>query len=290
METRLIELIRLCFLKYGSTDIHFSSKYQEVEIQARIDGHMRKVRSKFEDYKLIRYLMYLANLDVGNYLIPQTGQFEMEVDNQLLNMRFAVIQSSDNTVSGVLRLLNNQTGINYEEPIKSFANDVSNYATSNKPGLFLISGPTGSGKTTLAYSILKSLKNVKAYSCEDPVEIYIDSIIQLDCNESCGLTMGNLIKQVLRHDPTIINCEIKDEESAKNAVIAANTGHTVLASLHAGSCESAVNRIIEYGVDENHLKENLCSVINLRLEHTEGGEIKQPATIKSFAKEKLCLG
>ena len=102
MEERLIALLRLA-LKYNASDIHFMMRYQEVSIEMRIDGLCRKVKTKFEDYKLIRYLQYKANLDVGNILEPQTGQFEIEVDGNLLSLRFAVINRI-NYCNGVLRI------------------------------------------------------------------------------------------------------------------------------------------------------------------------------------------
>ena len=110
MEERLIALLKLA-LKYGATDIHFTVRYQEVQIEMRIDGLCRKVKGRFEDYKLIRYLQYLANLDVGNIMTPQTGQFEMEVDGSLLSLRFAVINKVNYT-NGVLRILNSRIRVN----------------------------------------------------------------------------------------------------------------------------------------------------------------------------------
>lgn len=278
MEERLLALVRLCFLTYGATEIRFDVRHQETKIETRIDGVKRLIKSKYEDYKLIRYLMYLANLDVGNMLTPQTGSFEIEVDGKLMMMRFAVINTESGS-SAVLRYLNSVKNIKYTDSIKEFANSVQESAKKGC-GLYLITGPCGSGKTTLAYNILKSLKNVKAYSCEDPIETYIESIVQIECNENVGLTMDNAIKQVLRHDPDIIFVgEIRDEKAAEMAVIAANTGHLVLATMHASTCESAYTRMLEFGVFEDHLNEALRSVINLRLEHTEDGKTNQLSQI-----------
>lgn len=277
MEERLLALVRLCFLTYGATEIRFDVRHQETKIETRIDGVNRLIKSKYEDYKLIRYLMYLANLDVGNMLTPQTGSFEIEVDGKLMMMRFAVINTESGS-SAVLRYLNSIKNIKYSDPIKEFANSVQESAKKGC-GLYLITGPCGSGKTTLAYSILKSLKNIKAYSAEDPIEVFIDSIVQVAINPEIGLTTENAIKQILRHDPQLIYCEINDSSAARMAQIAANTGHTVLASMHAGTCESAINRLIEYGIDKNQLFETLRSVINLKLEHTEDGKTNQMSQI-----------
>ncbi|MBR5341328.1 MAG: Flp pilus assembly complex ATPase component TadA [Erysipelotrichaceae bacterium] len=265
MEERLLALLRLA-LKYNATDIHFMMRYQDVTIEMRIDGLCRKVKAKFEDYKLIRYLQYLANLDVGNILTPQTGQFEMEVDGNLLSLRFAVINKLNYT-NGVLRILNSR--------LKVDANSLSSVEGQNRYfrsllnrtcGLVLFSGPTGSGKTTTLYSLLKSIRNRKIYTIEDPIEVYHDEFIQLAVNEATGFDYSEGIKQILRHDPDIIMIgEIRDDKAAKMAVVAANTGHLVLSTIHTSRASSCISRMVELGVNEEHLYENLICVANQRM-------------------------
>lgn len=265
MENRLISLLRLA-MRYNATDIHFHLVYQDIKIQMRIDGDLKNVMSKVEDYKLIRYLQYMANLDVGNLLTPQTGQFELEVDGSLLSLRFAVINSL-NSSNGVLRILNSNLKVN--------ADNLSHIASQNRYfqsllnkncGLIIFSGPTGSGKTTTLYSLLKSVKNKKIYSIEDPIEVYTEEIIQVEVNEATGLDYATGVKQILRHDPDIIMIgEIRDERAAKMAVVAANTGHLVLTTLHASRASSCISRLVELGVNEEHLYENLLCVANQRM-------------------------
>ena len=277
MEERLIALLKLA-LAYKATDIHFHMVYQDVKIQMRIDGDLKNVKSVFGDYKLIRYLQYLANLDVGNLLTPQTGQFEMDVDNNMLSLRFAVINNLNYT-NGVLRILNSNVKVN--------ADNLSHIVGQNRYfqsllrkdcGLIIFSGPTGSGKTTTLYSLLKSTRNKKIYTIEDPIEVYYDGFVQIEVNEAMGLDYAAGIQQILRHDPDIIMIgEIRDEKAAKMAVVAANTGHLVLTTLHASRASSSISRMIELGVNEEHLYENLLCICNQRM------------MINKINKEKIVL-
>ena len=265
MEERLVALLRLA-LKYNATDIHFMMRYQEVSIEMRIDGLCRKVKGRFEDYKLLRYLQYLANLDVGNIMTPQTGQFEMEVDGDLLSLRFAVINNVNYT-NGVLRILNSKIRVSADSLSSiSYQNQYFKALLSRSCGLILFSGPTGSGKTTTLYSLLKCVRNKKIYSIEDPIEVYHDNLIQLSVNEVRGFDYAEGIKQILRHDPDIIMIgEIRDEKAAKMAVVAANTGHLVLSTIHTSRASGCISRMSELGVNEDHLYENLLCVSNQRM-------------------------
>ena len=265
MEKRLLSILRLA-LKYNATDIHFTMHYQEVTIGMRINNVVRKVKGKFEDYKLIRYLQYLANLDVGNLLTPQTGQFEMEVDGNSLSLRYSVI-TTFNMTNAVLRILNSSVKI--EASNLSSLVSQNNYFKSllkKTSGLILFSGPTGSGKTTTLYSLLNCARNKKIFTIEDPIEVYNESFIQLPVNEALGFDYEEGIKQILRHDPDIIMIgEIRDAKAARMAVVAANTGHLVLSSIHASNAASTITRMVELGVNEDHLYEVLVSIANQRM-------------------------
>lgn len=294
MEERLIALLRLA-LRYNATDIHFEVSFQEVKIQMRINGILRDVVSKIGDYRLIRYLQYLANLDIGNLRIPQTGQFEMDVDGKTLSLRFAVIAGLNDT-NGVLRILNSNLKIN--------ANNLSHLVSQNHYfqsllrkdcGLIIFSGPTGSGKTTTLYSLLKSVKNRKIYTIEDPIEVYNDCFVQLEVNETIGLDYAAGIKQILRHDPDIIMIgEIRDEKAARMAVVAANTGHLVLTTIHTSRASSCISRMVDFGINEDHLYENLICISNQRMlvnkntkEKVVLYEIMDDNEIKYFRKNKM---
>lgn len=264
MEDRLNALLRLA-LKYNASDIHITVKSGDVTIEMRIDDVIYKVKSENQDQRLLKYLQYLANLDIGNLLRPQTGQFEWVIDDRILSLRFALIHDihMDN---GVLRILSDNTTRITKLSWDSKQNDFF-YATIHKRmGLFITSGPTGSGKTTTLYNMLKMAKNRKIFTIEDPIEIRFDNYIQIMINEAIGLDYNEAIKQVLRHDPDIIMIgEIRDEITAKMAIRAANTGHLVVTSLHAGSSQLAIERLLELGVDKRQLQNVLIGICNQRL-------------------------
>lgn len=292
MEERLLAILRLA-IRYKASDIHFHVCYNEITIDMRIDGEFKRIKPKFEDEKLIRYLQYLANLDVGHLLEPQTGQFEVEVDDVLLSLRFAIINSVSYS-DGVLRILNSS--------LKIEADNLSSIAKQNKYfqsllkedyGLVIFSGPTGSGKTTTLYSLLNSVKGKKIYTIEDPIEVYNDNFVQLQINEAINFTYEEGIRQVLRHDPDIIMIgEIRDAKAAKWAVVAANTGHLVLTTLHASKASSTISRLVELGVNETHLYEMLLCIANQRMMITKDNkkqviyEIMDKEEIAFFRKNK----
>ena len=265
MEERLIALLRLA-LAYNATDIHFTMSFEEIRIEMRIDGKFVKVKNKFEDQKLIRYLQYLANLDVGNLTKPQTGQFEMHLGENILSLRFAVMNTYNST-NGVLRILNSSIKVSADNLSAIKAQNLYFRSLLDKQcGLVLFSGPTGSGKTTTLYSLLKVAGDKKIYSIEDPIEVYNEGIIQLQVNEQMGFDYETGVEQILRHDPDIIMIgEIRDPKAARIAVVAANTGHLVFSTIHAPRATSCISRMVDLGVNEAHLYENLICVANQRL-------------------------
>lgn len=265
MEERLIELLEIA-LKYKASDIHFCKRYSELNIKMRIDGLLRDVKTKLGDDKLMRYLQYKADLDVGKLLYPQTGHFEQVLKNDIVSLRYSVI-NSNGIEDGVLRILDRGLRIDAKHlsTIES-QNDIFNGLLNKTSGLVLLSGPTGSGKTTALYSLLETKKKAKIYTIEDPIEVMHDSFVQLQVNNEIGFDYATGIKQILRHDPDIILIgEIRDEKAANMAVTAANTGHLVFSTIHASKASSCISRMVELGVNEEHLYEVLCCLSNQRM-------------------------
>ena len=265
MEERLLECLRLALL-HNVSDIHFNLINDNVTIEMRLSKRIRKLKPKKDDLKFFRYLQYKSNIDISNKLLPQTGRFETIVDKKLISLRFSIINSYRLT-NGVLRILNahNKLEINnlaVDENTIRFLNEIKNHGN----GLFVFSGPTGSGKTTTLYTILNSIVNKKIFTLEDPIEVYSDKYVQLQINEKQNLNYAQGIKQLMRHDPDIIMIgEIRDEVAATMAIRSALTGHLVLTSIHAGNTEMAINRLLELGVNKYQLFDVLQGISNQRL-------------------------
>lgn len=264
MERKLKQLVETA-IKRQATDIHFIVKNDSVEVQLRRNGQIEMLEGEYP-IQLFRYLQYRANLDVSDVIKPQTGQFNLELDNQNLSLRFAVL-STLNLVNGVLRILNADFYLTVSDLCMN-QNTVFllKKMLHQRFGLILLSGPTGSGKTTTMYTLLNSMPHRKIFTIEDPIEIYSPNIVQLQINEKMNLDYKEAIRQLLRHDPDVIVFgEIRDEQAASMAIRCALTGHLVIGTIHAYNCLAAVERMIDLNVSKKQLFDVLQFVSNQRL-------------------------
>lgn len=273
MHDRLNAILQIA-LACNVTDIHFSlydGDEEQVVIEMRVNGEVRRIRSRPGDDRLFRYIMYRANLDLANVFEPQTGSFAETVEGQRLSLRFALV-TSYRMKSGVLRILNNHSALRIEE-LSEDADTVHwlQHLTDSRSGMYVFSGPTGSGKTTTLYTILSRTEGKKIYSLEDPIEVVQENFVQLQINEK-QLTYADGIKQLMRQDPDIIFIgEIRDSLAAEMAVRSALTGHLVVTSIHSADCTGAITRMLELGVREYQLRDVLCGIANQRLFTREDG-------------------
>ncbi|MFV0380507.1 MAG: ATPase, T2SS/T4P/T4SS family [Anaerorhabdus sp.] len=265
MEKRLVEIIRAA-LHYGVSDVYFTLKNDEVIIEMKIKNKLVNIKTKSNDESFFRYLQYRSNLDVGNITLPQTGQFEIEIDKIMVSLRFASVNTYQLT-TGVLRVLSNTNNYSVDDLCQSL--QMIHYFRKiplNKSGLFVFSGPTGSGKTTALYTILNEMKSKKIFTLEDPIEVYSQNYVQIQINEKQHMDYASGIKQLMRHAPDVIMIgEIRDEDAATMAVRCALTGHLVLTSIHSSSCVLAIERLVELGVQRNQLQDVLKGITNQRL-------------------------
>lgn len=254
--------IMLIALANKASDIHLTKRENaSLVIEIRSGGLLKKLKSKRKDERLIPYLQYVANLDLGNSYKPQTGQFEMYLNQQTLSLRFAYLKRPC-FINAVVRILNDELPVDgFQLSLLKSQNQLLQKYLNAKAGLILFAGPTGSGKTTSLYALLKTVKNKKIYTLEDPIEHFFSEFMQWQINEKSGFNYKEGIKQLLRHDPDIVLIgEIRDEMAALAAIRMAETGHLVFASIHSASSKMAIERMLDLGVNKQALYDILLLV------------------------------
>jgi general secretion pathway protein E len=273
----IIRLLNALFqqaVKEKASDIHIEPYERELEVRMRIDGILHKVLKppKIIQEALVSRVKIMASLDIAEKRLPQDGRISLLVGGQDVDLRVSVIP----TVFGervVMRLLNRKQGLIGlsemgldEEDKASFEN-----LLSRTSGIILVTGPTGSGKTTTLYAALNRIyteeKNV--VTIEDPVEYQLTGIGQIHVNPKIGLTFASGLRSILRQDPDIIMVgEIRDYETAEIAIQASLTGHLVLSTLHTIDASSAVIRLGDMGVEPFLVASSLSAVLAQRLVRT----------------------
>ncbi|MDD4642544.1 MAG: ATPase, T2SS/T4P/T4SS family [Erysipelotrichaceae bacterium] len=259
-----LERLLIIALSHKATDIHIKQVDKNITFKLRSIDRFIDVEETEYDIELFNYLQYIANLDLADYNMPQTGSFQFTVNNRRLFLRLAVLRTFDQ-VSSVLRILY-QKVINDKISLFIEQERMINKKLRSNEGLILISGPTGSGKTTTAYSLLQKLASRRVYTIEDPIEMFFPNIIQIQVNKRQGLDYQTGIKQLLRHDPDVIFIgEIRDEHEAQMAIRSALTGHLVIATIHAKDCAGAILRIQDLNVNMFDFYQSTSMIINQRL-------------------------
>jgi len=254
-----------------SSDIHIESYENKCRVRIRIDGMMvERYLLKREDYPaLINKVKIIANLDIAEKRLPQDGRINFKHNGQQFDIRASILP----TLHGekvVLRLLNNDATDIDLNSLGFSQFDLDNYLQgAKKPnGILLISGPTGSGKTTTLYATLKLLNKEtrNVLTIEDPVEYTLEGINQVQLKESIGLTFAAALRTFLRQDPDVIMVgEIRDTETANMAIRAALTGHLVLSTIHTNSAWGTVSRLIDMGIPSFLVANTLNTTVAQRL-------------------------
>lgn len=236
-----------------SSDIHIEPYEEHCIIRYRVDGHLiEKFNLSIQDYfTLLNQIKIKSNLDIAEKRLPQDGRILMK-ENGNLDLRVSILP----TLTGekvVMRLLGKQAANFDLQKLGFTSNQLSEYkkAISKESGIVLISGPTGSGKTTTLYATLQLLnkKQVNILTIEDPVEYTIEGINQVQVKESIGLDFARALRAFLRQDPNIIMVgEIRDKPTAEMAIRASLTGHLVLSTIHTNSAAGTITRLIDMGI------------------------------------------
>ena len=252
---RLVNSILSQGVREGASDIHISPEKDHVQIRFRVDGKLHEVPAppKSMFLPIVSRLKILANMDIALSRVPQDGRFTVKMKNKDINIRASTIPSiyGENLV---LRLLDTSTSIYSLELLGMNETDRQKIeAIVTKPyGMILSTGPTGSGKSTSLYSILKKINepDINIITIEDPVEYRIDKIRQVQLNRKAGMTFASGLRSILRQDPDVIMVgEIRDGETAGIAVQAALTGHRVLSTLHTNDAAGAMTRMVDMGIE-----------------------------------------
>lgn len=254
----VINIINAVFLeavRSRASDIHIEPGPEEMLIRFRIDGVMKTVRTlRMELFSgIVGRIKIMANLNIMENRLPQDGHIQVTVENKKLDIRLSTVPVQ-NGESVVLRLFNTQE-VAPELGRLGFSQEILgklSLATGYPNGLVLITGPTGSGKTTTLHALLCTMdrKRLKIITIEDPVENSIPGINQIQVHEEIGLGFDSLLRRVLRQDPDVIMVgEIRDRETAELALRAALTGHLIFATLHTNDSISAVTRLENMGLE-----------------------------------------
>ena len=268
---RLLNAILQQVVKERSSDIHIEPYEKELDVRYRVDGILHKVLSppKIIQDALISRIKIMANLDIGEKRLPQDGRIRLLIGGRDIDIRVSVIPTSFGE-RAVLRLLDRRQGIIglFEVGLNKEDEGKMDELLSRTSGIVLVTGPTGSGKTTTLYAMLNRIhteeKNI--LTVEDPVEYQLKGIGQIHVNPKIGLTFASGLRSILRQDPDVIMVgEIRDLETAEIAIQASLTGHLVLSTLHTNDAPSAVTRLVDMGVEPFLVASSLAGVLAQRL-------------------------
>lgn len=252
---RLVNSILSQGVREGASDIHISPEKESVQVRFRVDGRLHEVPAppKSMFLPIVSRLKILANMDIAVSRIPQDGRFTVKMKNKDINIRASTIPSiyGENMV---LRLLDTSNSVYSLGRLGMSEKDQKKLESmiSRPHGMILSTGPTGSGKSTSLYSILKQINqpDINIITVEDPVEYRIEKIRQVQLNSKAGMTFASGLRSILRQDPDVIMVgEIRDSETANIAVQAALTGHRVLSTLHTNDSPGAVTRFVDMGIE-----------------------------------------
>jgi type II secretory ATPase GspE/PulE/Tfp pilus assembly ATPase PilB-like protein len=291
---RLVEALLEDAVKREASDIHFEPEASFLRLRYRIDGVMSQIRSLHKDYwaAISVRLKVMANLNIAENRTPQDGRISMRVSGREVDFRVSVLPTVDGE-NIVLRVLDRAKSL---MPLENFNLRAETLAKlkllmSRPNGIILVTGPTGSGKTTTLYSLLNFLNSIEVniMTLEDPVEYPINMIRQTSINEVSKMDFADGIRSIMRQDPDIILVgEVRDSATAEMAFRAAMTGHQVFTTLHTNSAVGAIPRLVDIGVPADILSGNIIGIIGQRLIRILCDKCKQPRNSEEF--EQIILG
>lgn len=274
---RLVDSTILDAINKKASDIHIESSEQGVIIRYRIDGMLHQITEPLDlqyQSQIISRIKVMSELDISEKRIPQDGRFKIKVRDRNIDFRVSIVPTIFGEDS-VIRILDRESLV---PDSKEYRLEDMNFPSRELArlkrmihapyGMFLVTGPTGSGKTTTLYTAISEVNNPneKIITIEDPVEYQLKGIVQIPVNEKKGLTFAKGLRSILRHDPDkILVGEIRDEETAQIALQSALTGHLVFTTVHANSSFEVISRFIHMGIEPYNLVSALNCIVAQRL-------------------------
>jgi len=287
---KLVDTTIFNALQRRASDIHIETRDREVMIKYRIDGvlmnAMEPIDKKFHS-TIISRIKVMSELDIAEKRIPQDGRFKLKIRGRAIDFRVSIMPSVHGE-DAVIRILDKES---VNEEFSELRLDVLGFSADDlkklrkfirEPyGMILVTGPTGSGKTTTLYAALSEIKSVedKIITIEDPVEYQLQGITQIPVNEKKGLTFARGLRSILRHDPDkIMVGEIRDEETAQIAIQSALTGHLVFTTVHANNVVDVLGRFLNMKVEPYNFVSALNCIVAQRLVRLICAKCKHPVT------------
>ena len=293
---KLVNLIIFQGIQSKASDIHIEPMDKVLRVRYRVDGVLRESISppKKMQNAIASRVKIIAGLDIAEKRKPQDGKFQIKMDNRKIDFRVSVLPiiHGEKVVMRILDSSNlslNLDTLGFEEKALKDIRD----AVGQPYGMLLVTGPTGSGKSTTLYSSIREILNVEdnIVTVEDPVEYQLEGVNQVQVSIKRGLTFASALRSILRQDPdTILIGEIRDQETVEIAVKAALTGHLVLATLHTNDAPSSITRMVDMGVDPFLVASSVACVAAQRLAKKLCDECKKPLDFKPPTDHLLRIG
>jgi len=298
---KLVDTMVLTALQKRASDIHIEPAERCVDIKFRIDGMLYQAMDSLDiqfHAPLISRLKVMSELDIAERRVPQDGRFKMRLEQRKVDFRVSILPSAhgesvvirvlekEGGASGIGQLRLERLGLNGED-LRKFRR-----AIHEPYGMVLVTGPTGSGKTTTLYAAINEINNYedKIITIEDPVEYQLKGIVQIPVNEKKGLTFARGLRSILRHDPDkIMVGEIRDAETAQIAIQSALTGHLVFTTVHANNAFDVIGRFVNMGIEPYNFVSSLNCILAQRLVRAICPSCKTVGVIGSELAEESAL-
>lgn len=278
---KLVDLILSEGILSRASDIHIEPEEGGVAVRYRIDGVLRQVMKipRPAGLPLISRIKIMSSLDIADRLRPQDGRARVAVNGQPIDLRVSTLPAAHGEKI-VIRILDSRATVKSLDTLGLNPNEIEGIMKllEHHEGIILVTGPTGSGKTTTLYSMINQIntEGVNIVTVEDPVEYRIQGIVQVQVQEKTGLTFASALRSILRQDPNVVLVgEIRDKETAQVAVQASLTGHLVLSTLHTNDAANAVTRLVDIGVEPYKIAAALRGVLAQRLMRRLCGTCKE---------------